>query len=126
MTDPMAIYVSQAQGGVYKRGRMQREWFRAVQVGDVIRDPWGNDRVVRCVRRYENGDLSSLTFIKRIRGKFNRPGAIYLASDLRIGGWRPTGVRVTLGSEFDFMVEAEVKLLPSPILVTYDEARGIA
>jgi hypothetical protein len=123
---PMQVYRSKPQGGVYKRGRLQVLWMRDVKVGDVLLDPWGNERIVRNVVRYSNGDLHSLNFIKRRCSKFRRAGTIYLYTELRLGGWKPTGVTMPLGTEFDLLVEAEIKTAPFPILLTCCEARGVA
>lgn len=106
--DPMEVYYSRPAGGIYKRGRFQRRWFDTVQVGDVLVSPSGKHRVVRGVKRYSNGDLRCLTFaIKRCTWT-NRGHTYYGFTDLRLGGWRPTGVRVELGSELDFHFEVDL------------------
>jgi hypothetical protein len=128
--NPMLIYRSKAQGGKYKRGRLQQVWMMSVAVGDVLVDPWGNHRAVRrvsryWVSRYSNGDLHSLSFAKRRCSKFERGGTIYLYTELRLGGWRPTGARVELGSEADFLLEVEINTCPCPILVSCCEAKDM-
>lgn len=124
--DPMLVYRSKPQGGVYKRGRMQRLWMRDVKVGDVLKSPSGTLRVVRKVKRYENGDLSYIGFTKKAPGKFaSRGGTSYNYTDLRLQGWAPTGARVELGSENDFLFEVETTLLPYPPVFSYAEARDM-
>lgn len=103
----MLVYRSHPEGGIYKGGRTQRVWMRTVQVGDVLESPSGTHRVVRGVHRYANGDLRSLTFAIRHCSWTGRPVTSYGYTDLRRGGWRPTGVRLTLDTEMDAWMQAE-------------------
>lgn len=42
--------------------RQQVPWMAHVKVGDVLRDPGGNLRVVRRLSRFDDGDVRALSF----------------------------------------------------------------
>lgn len=122
--DPMEVYASTRQGGVYKRGRLQRRWFDTVQVGDVLQNPAGSQRAVRKVDRYKNGDLHYLTFAKRKCSRWPAAYTFYSFTDIRLQGWRPTGVRIRLDSEMDAWLQADM-LNPFRRQVTCCEAKDM-
>lgn len=104
--DPMAIY--HGAKGYSGRRRLLRRWFDTVQVGDVLEAPGGRHRVVREVSRYRNGELRSLTFAIKKCSWTGRPYTQYGFTDLRMQGWRPTGVRIRLDSEMDVWLQADI------------------
>jgi hypothetical protein len=124
MNDPMAVYLSRVQGGVYKRGRLQRVWFKTVQLGDVLDGPRGL-RVVRAVNRHKNGDLRSLAFAIRKCSWTGSGYCSYEASALRIGGWRPAGTRYPIDGPLDCWLQADILSHGRTKTVTCCEAKDM-
>lgn len=110
MSDPMALYVAYGAGNFKRGARLLREWMRTVQAGDVLESPSGTHRVVRRVSREEDGRFRSLTLAIKRCSWTKRPYTVYNFTDLRRGGWRPTGARVTLNSDMDAWMQADIEL----------------
>lgn len=77
------------------------EWFAIVRPGDVLRAPSGALRVVRSVRRRENGRLRAIQFVKRRCSRYPSPTTIYFDTDFRQQRWEYVGARVKLDQPFD-------------------------
>lgn len=88
--------------------RAQPPWMRAVQVGDVLRSGTGTLRVVREVTRHADGDLRSVTFAIRHGSWTGRPYTVLNFTDLRLLGYSRVGARVSMNSELDRRLNAEI------------------
>lgn len=88
--------------------RTQADWMRHVRIGDVLEDCNGTQRVVREVSHYKNGDLRCVTFAIRSCSWTGRPYTLLNYTDLRYRGFKPTGVRMRLGSKFDWKLYGEI------------------
>ncbi len=82
-------------------GRLQPDWMRTVQVGDVLVNATGAYRVVRDVARFPCGALRSLTFTIRRRSWTNRAYTVINFTDLRHQGYRPARARSKLNGPMD-------------------------
>lgn len=91
--------------------RTQEPWMREIRVGDVLECNGGRtQRVVRNVSFHANGDLSCVTFTI---AHCSWTGACYTVlnyTDLRYRGFRPTGVRLGLGSALDRQIAHDAAL----------------
>ena len=69
-------------------------WFDAIKVGDVLKTPSKDYRVVRAVTRYANGPLHSIVLTIRKCSWTHRPYTHLNYTDLRARGFMHTGVNV--------------------------------
>lgn len=111
--DPMEVVQTRREPGSSGRQmRTQLRWMRTVKVGDVLESGSGAHRVVRGVHRYKNGDLRCVDFAIKHRSWTGRPWTSLSFTDLRMYGYRPTGVQVALDSHADLALEFAI--LSSP------------
>lgn len=97
-----------AAAGLGRRRRVQPPWMAVVAVGDVLRSGTGTLRVVRKVSRYLDGDLRSVTFAIRHGSWTGRPYTVMGYTDLRMLCYSRVGARVTMNTELDRRLNAEI------------------
>jgi len=131
--------------------RPDPDWFAFVQVGDVLRWPSGDLRVVRQVTRREEprpwrrradesdpsypGRLLCICVAIRRRSRYNSPDTCFHKSDLKTLGVQYVGARVKLDSPMDAHLAECVRLNlrdrlpeknPTPYrALTADDVRGL-
>lgn len=90
--------------------RSQPIWMRQVRIGDVLsRDRGRNQRVVRAVSFYKNGDLACVDFAIKRCSWTKRCYTTMSYNDLRYFGYAPLGVRVRLRSKLDRRIVRDIK-----------------
>jgi hypothetical protein len=115
------------------------DWFDHLRVGDVLRDPWGNFRVVRKVSRWTRrprsqggtlhgvGPLRGVTLTIRRRSWTNRCYTVYSANDLKVGRWSYVGARIKLTRDIDGCIEQAIhQPAGRPFILYAKHVRGVA
>lgn len=102
-----------------------KPWMKKIQRGDILRSRSGTIRVVREVSYWKKSGSEHLcvTFLIRRCSWTHRPHTIYDANLLKQYGFKPTGIRMSLKSQFDKAVEEEisrVRKVKPPILTCCD------
>lgn len=85
---------------------MYRTWMNSVSTGDVLKDMYGNLRVVRKVTRYSErhpraGLLKCVTFAIKRCSWTGRGDTVLTYTDLDYRGFKPTGRRLPLRTAMD-------------------------
>lgn len=106
--------------------RCQPEWMRSLRIGDVLEDANGSQRVVRYVKFYKDGDLRSVAFAIKRCSWTGRPYTMLGYSDLKTRGFRPTNVRVRMGSSLDWKIYAEIGNTRIRALLSCCAVKGVA
>jgi len=108
--------------------RLQLDWMRTVEVGDVLQERQGAMRVVRRVTRYSNGDLATVTLAIRRCSWTRRAYTVLFYTDLRIRGFRKIArLRSPLRRPLDLKIQAAIAQNAwEPYCATCSDARGIA
>jgi hypothetical protein len=91
---------------------LQSDWVWSVKVGDVLKTPSGDLRVVQDVRDSSGGkSYRKLWFEFTIRrcSWTRRPYTLYNGAEIFYMGWRPTNYRVEIDPEFADKFRASVK-----------------
>lgn len=112
---------------IYQR---QYDWIDRLQIGDVLVDPHGTARVVRAIARWRRRNKDAELRVQTVHFSIlrcswtQRPVTVLFRSDLRSRKFRPTGIRVRLGTKMDKLIAVETKCLGLPKLTCCD-VKGI-
>jgi signal peptidase I len=99
------------------------DWISRIEKGDVIEDRNGTLRVVRAVSRFttrRRNLYTSVTLAIRRPSWTTRPYTVINSNDLRQRGFKPTGAKWPLDSEFDRRLEDQFGRNPRGDMSAWD------
>jgi len=108
-------------------GISEADWTASIEKGDIIESGRGVLRVVRDVSHHRTawGVRSYVRLAIRRQSWTNRPYTVVNSNDLRQLGYRPTGMKWPLDSDFDRAIEATFLEVPLYTMTARD-VMGVA
>lgn len=103
------------------------DWIKNIKIGDILLSGRNTVRVVRRVTKSKKYDRLSVAFLINRCSWTGRCYTVYTNVDLKILGYKPTGVNIKLDSDFDVAVEKEInfKDCRDPVKIKCCDVTGI-